>query len=386
MNFTQAQNYEILENIIKNGAGIEEILRLSLEILMKAERNEHNQANGDLSNGYRFRKTYGHGKLLELKVPRTRNGNFYPLILGLLREQEEEAKQIAFKLYGAGLTTEQVGELFGEIYGKSYSSSQVSRMFDYAREEVSEWLQRRLDSYYPILFIDATFIPTRRVDSVSKEAYFTILAVKADMTREVLAVVNNPTEGSSFWNDILIGLKARGVKEVGLVVSDGLSGIETVVQNHFKMAEVQLCTVHLQRECQKRAKAIHKAEIADDLKRVFVCDEKDDSVRKGLERWGRFCEKWRKHYPSFGNILKNGRAQYYFTYLNYDYHIRSMIYTTNWIERLNRDYKRTTRMRGALPNVDATILLLGHVAMSRQTYLFPVTAFRYEKQRFRWDF
>ena len=165
------------------------------------------------------------------------------MILGLLRDQEEEARPIAFKLYGAGLTTEQVGDLFGEIYGKSYSSSQVSRMFDYAREDVAAWLTRRLDSYYPILYIDATFIATRRVDSVSKEAYFTILAVKEDTSREVLAVVNNPTEGSSFWNDIFTDLKERGVKEVGLVVSDGLTGIETVVQNHFKMADIQLCTV-----------------------------------------------------------------------------------------------------------------------------------------------
>ena len=101
---------------------------------------------------------------------------------------------------------------------------------------------------------------------------------------------------------------------------------------------------------------------------------------------GAFLREMEETLSLVGNILKNGRAQYYFTYLNYDYHIRSMIYTTNWIEWLNRDYKRTTRMRGALPNVDATILLLGHVAMSRQSYLFPVTAFRYEKQRFRWDF
>lgn len=69
MNFTQSQNYEILENIINHGSGIEEILRMSLEILMKAERQRHNFSNGDLSNGYRFRKTYGQGKLLELKVP-----------------------------------------------------------------------------------------------------------------------------------------------------------------------------------------------------------------------------------------------------------------------------------------------------------------------------
>ena len=385
MNFTQAQNYEILEKIIKEGGGIEEVLKMSLEILMKAERAEHNQANGDQSNGYRFRKTYGQGRLLELKVPRTRNGNFYPLILGLLRDQEEEAKQIAFKLYGAGLTTEQVGELFGDIYGKSYSSSQVSRMFDYAREEVSAWSQRELDSYYPILYIDATFIPTRRVDSVSKEAYFTILAVKADMTREVLAVVNNPTEGSSFWNDIFTDLKSRGVKEIGLVVSDGLQGIETVIQKHFRGADVQLCTVHLQRECQKRVKTMHKAEIAADLKRVFSCDDINDTSEKGIERWRSFCEKWKRYYPSFENMMKNERYRYYFTYLNYNYRIRSMIYTTNWIERLNRDYKRTTRMRGALPSVEATLLLLGHVAMSKSAYNFPVNTFRHEEEKFRWE-
>lgn len=386
MNFTQTQNYEILENIIKHGSGIEEILRMSLEILMKAERHEHNFSNGDLSNGYRFRKTYGQGKLLELKVPRTRNGNFYPMILGLLRDQEEEARQIAFKLYGAGLTTEQVGDLFGEIYGKSYSSSQVSRMFDYAREDVAAWLTRRLDSYYPILYIDATFIATRRVDSVSKEAYFTILAVKEDTSREVLAVVNNPTEGSSFWNDIFTDLKERGVKEVGLVVSDGLTGIETVVQNHFKMADVQLCTVHLQREFQKKVKVKHKAEVAEDLRQVFAYDDKYDSMKKGMEKFHLFCEKWSKHYPSFGDKITNERYRYYFTYLNYDYRIRSMIYTTNWIERLNRDYKRTTRMRGALPCIEAIILLLGYVAMTRNAYHFKVTLFLNEKQKFRWDY
>ncbi len=137
MNFTQEQRYEIIEKIIKEGKGIEEILKMSLEILMKAEREGHNLTSKDMSNGYRYRKMYGRGRMLELKVPRTRNGNFYPVILGLLRDREEEAKQIAFKLYGAGLTTEQVGELFGEIYGERYGKSQVSRMFEYAREEVS---------------------------------------------------------------------------------------------------------------------------------------------------------------------------------------------------------------------------------------------------------
>ncbi len=385
MNFTQAQNYEILEQIIKKDGGIEEVLKMSLEILMKAEREEHNRSTHDLSNGYRYRKTYGQGRLLELQVPRTRNGNFYPLILGLLRSQEEEARRIAFKLYGAGLTTEQVGELFGEIYGHNYSSSQVSRMFDYAREEVAQWLMRPLEKYYPIIYIDATFISTRRGESVSKEAYYTILGVKADTRREVLAVVNNPTEGSSFWNDIFLGIKGRGVEEIGLVVSDGLTGIENVVHRHFSMADLQLCTVHLQRECQKYVKPKHKAEVAEDLREVFSYDDRNDTMSAGIERWKSFCKKWKKLYPVFGNRLDNERYNYYFTYLKYHYKIRNMIYSTNWIERLNRDYKRTTRMRGALPNTDATILLLGHVAVTRKCYEYKISTFKFEDKLFKWE-
>lgn len=385
MNFTQVQRYEIIESIIKNGCGIEEILKISLEVLMKAEREAHNHQTQDMSNGYRYRKTYGQGKLLELKVPRTRNGNFYPVILGLLRSQEEEAKQIAFKLYGAGLTTEQVGELFNDIYGQTYSSSSISRMFDYAREEVDDWLKRPLNKYYPIIYIDAAFISTRRVDRVSKESYFTVLGVNSDCTREVLGVYNNPTEGSHFWNDIFTDIKERGVEEIDLAVTDGLSGIENVIQNHFKMCEVQLCTVHLERECLKYAKPIHKPEMANDLKEVFTSDDKNDNVQLGLIRWESFCRKWGKYYNVFKNKLNNDRYIYYFTYLKYDYRIRSMIYTTNWIERLNRDYKRTTKMRGAMPNPESVLLLLGHVAMTRKYYEYKINNFKFESRYFKWD-
>lgn len=97
-----------------------------------------------MNNGYRFRKTYGQGKLLELRVPRTRYEQFYPIVLGLLKDREEEFRKIAFSLYRAGLTAKQVGEVFGQLYGKAYSSSQISRLIEYAREEVKEWLSRPL--------------------------------------------------------------------------------------------------------------------------------------------------------------------------------------------------------------------------------------------------
>jgi transposase-like protein len=82
---------------------------------------------------------------------------------------------------------------------------------------------------------------------------------------------------------------------------------------------------------------------------------------------------------------ENERYKLHFTYLGFNYRIRPMIYTTNWIERLNRDYKRTTRMRGALPNPEATMLLLGHVAMNRKAYLRKVPKLNYETRKFAWQ-
>ena len=385
IHFTQEQVTKILEEIAQKEDGFQQVLKLSLEAIMRAEREEYNNKNGDMSNGYRYRKTYGKGKILELQVPRSRNGNFYPLILALIRDQEEESRKLAFSLYGAGLTTEQVGKIFGEVYGKQYSTSQVSRMFSYARSEVQSWLNRPLESYYPIIMIDATFIYTRRVDNVSKEAYYTILGVRKDRTREVLSVVNFPTESAQAWEEVLIGLKKRGMREVGLVICDSLSSIEDSIWKQFPGTEIQLCTIHLQRNIQKRIKPKDKSEAAKDFKDVFRAGDRYDNSTLGWKRWEAFCMKWGRFYPTIRRMKEDNRYKLYFTYLNYDYRIHNMIYSTNWIERLNRDYKRTTRMRGALPGPEATILLLGHVAMTRNAYQRKVPKLNYEDTKFQWD-
>ena len=384
MEITQAQKYEILEHELLNGAGLEEILKKCLEILMKSEREIHNENYSDYSNGYRYRKIYGSGKLLELQVPRTRNGNFYPMILALLKDQQEEAQRVAYSLYRKGLTTQDVGEVFEELYGKKYSTSQVSRMFDYARKEAEEWLVRPLESYYPILYIDALYASTRRGDSCSKEAYFSVLAVKSDKTREVLGIYNNPHESASFWDEILQNLRDRGVHKVGLVVSDALNGVENAVWRAFPKAEVQLCAIHFQRNLSKSVRTKDRSAFCQDLKTVFQSDP-TDSVRDGLRKFSEFCGKWKSKYPWLSSKLQNERLALHFTYLKYNYNIRPMIYTTNWIERLNKTFKKSLKVRGALPNVEAGLILLYGVATEMSCYNYPITAFVHEQQHFRWD-
>ena len=352
---------------------------------MKSERELYKSNVEDYSNGFRNRKAFGDKRMIELRVPRTRNGGFYPVILALLKNQEQEARSIAFELYRSGLTTGQVGNVFGEIYGSHYSSSQVSRMFDMAREEVDAWLNRPLEPYYPIVMINACFIPTRRGDSVSKEAYYTLLAVRPDRRREVLGVYNYPTEGSLAWESILDDLRDRGLERVDLFVSDGLNNIEDAIWKCFPGSEIQLCVVHLQRVFLKEVRPKQKKELSDDFKEVFRVDDRGDSKEKAMLRFSSFCEKWGELYPYFKRRQTNERNYLYFTYVGYHYRIRSMIYSTNWVERLNRDYKCTTRMRGALTNPEATLLLLGGVSMNRKAHGRKLPKLDYEQVKFDWE-
>ena len=123
-------------------------------------------------------------------------------------ESEERAK-LFHLLYTKGLTTEDIGEISDCIYGRSYSKQQVSHLARSCREDVEQWLGRSLSPHYPVVYIDATFISTRRDKSVSKEAYYTILGVLEDGSREVLSIVNHPTEGTICWKDELEALKDR---------------------------------------------------------------------------------------------------------------------------------------------------------------------------------
>jgi transposase-like protein len=382
MNFTQSQIKEILDEIASGKNGYQELLKLSLESIMRCERDEFNQSMEDVSNGYRLSSVLGHGGKLELAIPRSRHHNFYPLILALIKDQNEEAKTLAYELYTSGLTTEQIGGLFDKIYGQHYSKSSVSNMMNTARQDIKCWQNRDLDSRYPILYIDATYWHTRRVDEVSNEAYYTVLAVKEDRTRDVIAIVNHPSEGSNNWKEAFEELKNRGLQEVNLVVCDGLQGIENTIAEVFPMATVQLCTVHLTRNILSKVKPSDKQEVAQDLKQVLDPSNPGDTPEQGHRRFTLFIHKWIKKYPSLSTCL-GSRYRLYFNYFAYHHEIRRMIYTTNWIERLNRNYKRTLRMRSAMPSPESVLFLISSVASRRTEYHKPIYQFIFETTLFK---
>ncbi len=118
----------------------------------------------------------------------------------------------------------------------------------------------------------------------------------------------------------------------------------------------------------------HRKEIAQDLKVVFDMDKSDDTKEQAYKRAKEFSEKWSKFYPHLEKFNSENKIRYYFTYLNFDFKIRRMIYTTNWIERLNKDFKRTTKIRNSTPSVKSVLTLLSKVAINKNAghYNYPI--------------
>lgn len=369
MDLTKLQLSELMCKHAAKGNGLHDLMKIMIESMMVAERGEFLADNpGNKGNGYRPGSTYGQGRKLEFRIPRDRYGNFHPQILAILRDQEEECDRLAGVLYTKGLTQEQVSDVFDQIYGRHYSKSSISRMVECVRTQVNEWLERGLEEYYPVVFVDCVHIKIHRKRSVASEAFYVALAVTEEGTREVLGIFNMPQESATGWSDIFDRLKERGVQRVGLMVADGIKGLDTVIGEKFPGTPLQRCVTHLKRNMFAKVRHGDKAALATDLRDVFRTGQRDYTVEMAWEKWQAMCDKWGKDYRTIKLLRNNADYKVYMTYLNYAPEIQAMIYTTNWIEWLNRDFRRVTRMRTAMPNEESVLTLMGSVAMDHKAF------------------
>lgn len=162
------------------------------------------------------------------------------------------------------------------------------------------------------------------------------------------------------WGEMLNDIYERGVEKIGLICADGLKGLEDVIAEVFPKTPLQRCTTHLKRNIISDVRIGDKREVAEDLKQVFRTGDRNYNVEKAWVEWQSFCDKWGRYYRAIKRRRDDASYKLYFTYLNYDHRIQSMIYTTNWIERLQKDFRRVTRMRGAMPNEESVLLPVFH--------------------------
>lgn len=381
MNLTKKQTEKEISKFLIKENGLNEVLEMMLNAMMYIERDEHLKGiEKNKCNGYRSGNVFGYGSQIELRIPRDRQSTFMPTILALFRDQESYLKEVSFQMYSKGLTTRDISEVMETIYGKHYSKSTISNISQSFYEQMESWRNRDLDKHYLAFYIDGLQVKLRRDSKYENECFYIILGLKEDYSREIIAIVNFPTESAQGWKQIFYNLKDRGVESVGLFISDGLSGIESAISEIFNKTPHQKCIVHLQRNLQTYVRTEDKKELAEDFREVLSPDNENYTKTQALSNLMNFGEKWGKKYKSLGRYIREFEWQPYFTYLDYSVKIRRMIYTTNWIERFNKSCRRTLKIRGAFPNEESVLALITSVAIDKsgKTYNYPIYNFKFE--------
>ncbi|MCB4532152.1 IS256 family transposase [Enterococcus faecium] len=348
---------EIMETLINKG-DLDELFRCHLELavnsLLQAELtafldyekynrtgfNSGNSRNGNYSRS--FKTEFGE---LNLAIPRDRNGEFSQQTLPAYKRSNDSLETTIIQLFQKGITMSEISELIEKIYGHYYTPQTISNMTKIVSEDIIAFKERSLESRYSVIFMDATHIPLKR-QTVSKEAVYIVIGIRLDGTKEVLGFSLAPTESAYVWKEILQDLKDRGLKEVLLVVTDGLSGINDSIHSVYPNAQFQQCCVHISRNIAHKVRVSDRQEICSDFKLVYQASSKEEANNQI-----RFMiDKWKKQYPRVVKLLMNPAI---LTFYNFPPSIRRTIYSTNLIEGFNKQLKKYTKRKEQFPNEES---------------------------------
>lgn len=347
---------EIMQTLLNKG-DLDELFRDHLErainSLLQAEltafldyekydRNGFNSGNSRNGNYSRtFKTEYGE---LNLTIPRDRNGEFSQQTLPAYKRTNDSLETTVIQLFQKGITMAEISELIEKMYGHHYTPQTISNMSKLVSEDVLAFKERTLEASYSVIFMDATHIPLKR-QTVSKEAVYITIGIRLDGTKEVLGFTIAPTESAYIWKEVLQDLKNRGLEEVLLVVTDGLSGIEESIHSVYPNAQFQQCCVHVSRNIAHKVRIRDRKEICEEFKAVYQATSKE-----ALAQVDFMVKKWGKQYPRVVNLLLNPAIV---TFYNFPPTIRRTIYSTNLIEGFNKQLKRYTRRKEQFPNEDS---------------------------------
>ncbi len=290
----------------------------------------------------------------ELDVPRDRAGTFDSQIVKKNQtHMSDQIEQKILSLYALGNSYSQISEHIEEIYGIGFSKATISAVTDKILPMLQEWRIRPLEELYPFIFLDAIHYKVKEEGKYISKAFYTVLGVKTDGKKEVLGLYLGENEGAKFWLQVLTDLQNRGVKDILIASVDGLKGFPEAINSVFPNTEVQLCIVHQIRNSLRFVGSINQKQFAQELKAVYQAFTKEEAENE-LDK---LEEKWGKKYPIVFTSWRN-KWDNLSLYFQYPEDIRRVIYTTNIIESVHRQFRTLTKTKGAFPNDDSLLKLL----------------------------
>ena len=319
--------------------------------------HERTDARTTQRNGTRDKLVTTAAGDMTVKIPKVRTGSFFPALLAPRRRIDVALHAVVMQAYVEGVSTRRVDDLVIAMGGTGISKSEVSRICAQLDAEVAIWRTRTVDHIaFPYVFLDATYCKVRINSRVVSQAVVIATGVSADGRREVLGCATGDSETEAFWTEFLRDLRDRGLSGVQLVISDAHSGLVNAVAAVLQGAGWQRCRVHFMRNVLAKVTKGHAEMVAATIRTIFAQPGQAE-VRDQVDL---VADMLTGQFPAVAQMLLDAKADLT-AFADFPHAHWTKIWSTNPLERLNREVKRRTDVVGIFPNPAALLRLSGCV-------------------------
>ncbi|MDV8079790.1 IS256 family transposase [Rhodococcus sp. IEGM 1370] len=349
--------------ITGQGGFLQEMVKAVLERGLQTELTEHlGYDKGDLAgrllpnarNGFSSKTVSSEVGDVPLAIPRDRDGTFVPTLVPRGARRIGGLDDMIVALYAGGMTVRDIEHHLASTIGTEISRETISKITDSVLEEVLEWQRRPLDPIYPILYLDAIVVKIRSGQQVTNRAAHIAVGVDLDGIKHVLGIWVQEHEGAKFWAGICAELANRGVRDVLIACTDGLTGFGDAIEATWPHTVVQTCTVHLIRASMRFVAYGDRKAVASSLRSIYTAPTVD-AAQAALDDFK--SSQWGVKYPTAVRTWESAWERF-IPFLAFPPALRKIIYTTNAIESLNYQLRKIIKNRGHFPNDQAAVKLL----------------------------
>ncbi len=331
------------------------IMETDVEGLIGAGRHERADQRTTWRNGYRERALDTRLGTLNLKVPKLRQGSYFPGFLEARKTSEKALVAVIQEAWIGGVSTRKVDDLVQAMGLSGMSKSTVSKLCKDIDERAGEFLNRPLNGEWPYVWLDATYLKARQGGRIVSVAAIIAVAANTDGRREIIGLGIGPSEAEPFWLEFLRSLKARGLDGTKLVISDAHGGLKNAIERVFE-ATWQRCRVHWMRNALAHVSRGQHTVVAAAIRQAFA---QPDRTSAG-ETWHRVADQLRSRWPKLADLMDDSEHDV-LAYMAFPRQHRTKLHSTNPIERLNKEVKRRADVVGIFPNEESIMRLIGAV-------------------------
>lgn len=337
-----------------------DILEEEVSQFVGANRYERTDARRDSRSGHRTRSIgTTAGVIDDLPVPRTRSG-FHTQLFDHYQRRMSEVDELMRDMFVGGVSQHSVGTVVEQLTGTAPSPSTVSRVFHSLDDEFATWQQRPLPKRYVYAFADGTYFSVIYEGEGQKMPILALIGIKQDGQREVIAFTNGERENQGAWENLLDDIKARGVEQVDLWITDGHQAMLNALALKFPASKRQRCVRHKMENILSQVPQKQREAVREELRAIFYQPNRQQADQLTVA----FIAKYEQHYPSAIACLKRDWASC-LTFYDYPEQHWVSIRTSNVIERMFEEVKkRSKKMASAFRNEGSCLLLFYAVVRS----------------------